>query len=136
MAGLILDPRSLVVLNLAAQVVLIAALAAATYLARNKKFKQHCKVTRAAFLAQVVLVLGIMLAPMEVYLNQPALYWEVLAHHSLGLVTLALLIYINLVFMRKIKPVHLKNSLAMRLCLAAWVAALVLGLHMYARIYA
>ena len=130
-----LDQRFLVMLNLVFQAALIAVLAGAVYLAREKKFKQHCMVTRAAFFVQIVLIAGIMLAPMDVYLKVPIFAWEVLSHHILGLIAIALWVYINLVFMKKIKPVLLKSGLAMRLDMAAWTLALVLGLHIFSRLY-
>jgi hypothetical protein len=64
----------------------------------------------------------------------PIFAWEVLSHHILGLIAVALWVYINLVFMKKVKPI-LKSGLAMRLDMAAWTLALVLGLHIFSRLY-
>lgn len=135
---MVLDDRTLAVANLAVQLILIAVLSGAFYLARKKKLEKHCTVMRVAVPVQIIAVLGIMLPSMDKYIKYapigPITQAEILIHHLLGLGVLALWIYINLIFLGFL---HLKFKLRniMRLALTFWVATLILGLHIYSIVH-
>ncbi len=124
--------------NLAMQIILAAALAYAIFLARSGQPERHCLLLRLAFAAQVLFILAVMSPAMSGILEpgRPASLFsvEVLAHHAIGLVAVLLWIYINLVFLRRIRA-RLPVNLAMRAAAACWAASLVLGLHICLRMY-
>jgi hypothetical protein len=55
---------------------------------------------------------------------------ELLVHHSLGLIVVAIWVYINLVFMRAIQSIG-RLVIAMRLVFFLWVLTLILGTYLY-----
>jgi hypothetical protein len=55
---------------------------------------------------------------------------ELLVHHSLGLLTLALWAYINLIFLRVVRR-RGNMKVMMRLAFLSWVLAFIIGLHVY-----
>lgn len=134
--GLNLDFETLVALNIALQILLALILAWAIILAKRKRFKHHCTATRIAFIAQILAVIGIMLPAMPFYIEVPDLLFrsEVLLHHALGLGAVVLWIYINLVYLKLLKR-RFSLKRAMQLTAAIWAASLLLGLHIYSRLY-
>jgi uncharacterized membrane protein YozB (DUF420 family) len=64
----------------------------------------------------------------------PFLYPELLIHHILGLVLIAIFIYVNLEVARVIRPV-VKRKNAMRTALGVWLITLALGISIYFTVY-
>ncbi len=132
------DVRTLAISNLTFQLLLIILVSGAAYLAKKKELGTHCKVMRGAVLAQIIAIAGIMLPSMLGYIlnvrDNTYLNIEILTHHTLGLAVIVLWIYINLVFSGKAKT-NIKLVTFMRAALLLWVSSLLLGLHLYTRIY-
>jgi putative membrane protein len=133
-----LDYQIIVALNLALQLVLAAALGFAVFLAKKKSFQKHCLVLRIAVTAQILAVLALM-SPAMVSILEPGrpkglFQAEVLLHHSLGLVVVLLWIYINLVYLGRLKA-RIALRRAMQAAAGLWVASLILGLHIYLKLY-
>jgi putative membrane protein len=133
------DVKIIAEINLVVQLLLTLALIGAVYLAKNKKFGSHCKVMRMAVPVQILAILAVMLPSMNGYLVHgtpgPLFQAEMLAHHFIGLTIVLLWVYINLVFLKYLRP-RFKIRTAMRLALAFWALSLVMGLHMFASVYA
>jgi len=133
-----LDYQTLVASNLILQLILAAALVFAVFLAKKKNFQRHCLVLRMAMLAQILAILALM-SPAMGQILEPGrpnglFQAEVLVHHGLGLAVVLLWIYINLVYLR-----HLKARLALKTAMQAaagfWVTSLILGFHIYLKLY-
>lgn len=133
-----LDQTAAAFYNLALQFILTAALAYAVILARMGQTQRHCLVTRLAFTAQIISILAMMSPAMEGILEpgrpNGLFRVEVLAHHGLGLAAVLLCIYVNLVFLRRIKA-RLPARQAMQAAAACWMASLLLGFHIYLLMY-
>jgi hypothetical protein len=130
--------QSTVAMNLALQLVLVAALGFAVFLAKRRSFQRHCLVLRLAVIAQIVSVMA-MMSPAMVGILEPGrpnglFQAEVLLHHSLGLAVILLWIYINLVFMGKLKA-RIASRRAMTATAGIWMVSFILGLHIYLRLY-
>ncbi len=137
MKYMVLNVKTLAEINLAVQLFLIVVLAIAAYLAKKRMLGNHCAVIRVAVPVQILAVVGVMLPSMLGYLGSgmPVSFnLEVLVHHTLGLAVILLWICINLVFAGFIKT-GIKLVTFMRFAFGLWVLALLLGLHMYVRIY-
>lgn len=132
------DIKTIAEINLGIQLLLTLVLAAAVYLARNKKFGNHCKVMRITVPVQILAILAIMLPSMDGYLvhgtPSPLFRAEMLVHHSIGLAIIVLWVYINLIFLKYLRP-RFRIRTAMRLALSLWVLSLVMGIHMFVSIY-
>jgi putative membrane protein len=93
---------------------------------------------RFAVPVQILAILGVMLPSMYGYLRNPPkdplFNYEILIHHTLGLMVVALWIYINLIFMNVLKP-EIRVKTMMRLALGCWAASMVLGLYLYWAVY-
>ncbi len=134
---MVLSVKTLAELNLAVQLLLILIVSGAAYLAKKKMLGSHCAVIRVAVPVQILAIIGVMLPSMLGYLKTgiPVLFnLEMLVHHTLGLAVIALWICINLIFTGFIKT-GIKLVTFMRLAFVLWVLSLLLGLHMYVRIY-
>lgn len=133
------DVKTIAEINLGVQLLLTLILIGAVYLAKNKKFSSHCKVMRITVPVQILAILAIMLPSMDGYLvhgiSGPLFRAEMLAHHSIGLAIVVLWVYINLIFLKYLRP-RFKIKTAMRLALALWALSLVMGFHMFVSIYA
>ncbi|MDD4651012.1 MAG: hypothetical protein PHQ34_02165 [Methanothrix sp.] len=130
--------QSIVAMNLVLQLVLVAALGFAVFLAKRRSFQRHCLVLRLAVVAQIVSIIA-MMSPSMVRILEPgqpnALFRaEVLLHHGLGLAVILLWIYINLVFLGKLKA-RIATRRAMQAAAGIWVVSFILGLHIYLRLY-
>jgi uncharacterized membrane protein YozB (DUF420 family) len=133
-----IDIRTLATANLTVQLVLIAFVFGAVYLARKRRVVRHCTIVRAAVGVQIASIFAIMLPSLLGYVENvppiPFLYPELLIHHALGLVLIIVFVYVNLEVGRVIRPlVERKN--VMRLALVVWVVALALGINIYLTIY-
>jgi uncharacterized membrane protein YozB (DUF420 family) len=133
-----IDIRILATTNLAVQLALIGFVFAAVYLARRGRVVQHCTVVRGAVIVQIIAILAIMLPSLLGYVESvppiPFLYPELLIHHILGLVLIAIFIYVNLEVARVIRPV-VKRKNAMRTALGVWLITLALGISIYFTVY-
>jgi hypothetical protein len=125
---------SVATFNLVVQVVLIAGVFAGSWLVSRRKLRQHCLVMRVLMGVQILLI-GVIMAPQ---LGRYIRNWsgfsrftvELIVHHVLGLVALALWIYINLAFAGVIKRPH-RYTWLMRGALATWIVSLGLGVHLF-----
>jgi len=126
--------QTTVAYNLILQLILVAALGYAVFLAKKKSFQRHCLVLRIAVLAQILAVLALMSPAMANILGpgrSGGLFQaEVLVHHSLGLAVVLLWIYINLVYLGRLQA-RLALRLAMQAAAGLWVVSLILGFHIY-----
>lgn len=133
-----IDVKTIAEINLGVQLLLTLTLIGAVYLAKSKKFGNHCKVMRIAVPIQILAILAIMLPSMNGYLvhgtPSPLFRAEMLVHHSIGLAIVVLWIYINLIFLGYMRP-RFKIRTAMRLALAFWALSLFMGFHMFVSIY-
>jgi len=133
-----LDYQTTVSLNLALQLILAAALGTAVFLAKKKRFQRHCLVLRLAVAAQILAILALM-SPVIATILEPGrpnglFQAEVLLHHGLGLVVVLLWIYINLVYLGRLKA-RLAPKLAMQAAAGLWVVSFILGFHIYLKLY-
>jgi putative membrane protein len=130
--------KVLVLTNLVIQLLLIIIVSVAAYLAKKKQLKIHCTLVMVAVPIQIIAIAGIMLPSMLGYVRygQPESFFniEIWIHHTLGLVVIALWIYINLVFRRVIK-IQRRLVVPMRLALVLWLLVLAMGLHLYVLIW-
>ena len=130
--------KTLALINLSIQFFLILLLNYAAFLAKKRNLHKHCTIIRIAAGIQIAAIVAVMWGSMLGYLGNDApdilFNIELLIHHSLGILTIFLWIYINLVFARIIRSrSNLKN--AMKLAYIVWTFAFILGLHIYIRIY-
>jgi putative membrane protein len=133
-----IDIRTLATANLVVQLVLIALVLGAVYLARRGRIKRHCTIVRGAVIIQIIAILVVMLPSLLGYIASvppiPFLYAELLIHHILGLVLIAIFIYVNLEVGHIIRPV-VKRKDAMRTALGVWLVAFSLGIIIYLTVY-
>ena len=137
---MVLDVKTLAVANLIAQLLLILAVFVAAYwVIRRRALGKHCIIMMVSVPLQIITIAGVMLPSMLGYIkNEPlgALFsTETLIHHTLGLVVVALWVYINLVFAGAINKGRRRIVVAMRLAFISWVLTFLLGLHMYVLIW-
>ncbi len=133
-----LDPRSLAVINLAVQALLVFGVVVAAYLARRRRdFRRHCAIMRILVPLQIIAIVFVMLPSLRDHIShgQPGLLNdEMLAHHVLGALVIVLWIYINIVLMGLVKPLG-RPVIAMRLAFTLWVVSLFMGVHIYFMIW-
>jgi uncharacterized membrane protein YozB (DUF420 family) len=133
-----IDIRTLATANLVVQLVLIALILGAVYLAHRGRVKRHCTIVRGAVVVQIIAILVVMLPSLLGYVANippiPFLYPELLVHHILGLVLIAIFIYVNLEVGHVIRPV-VKRKDAMRTALGVWLVAFALGIIIYLTVY-
>jgi uncharacterized membrane protein YozB (DUF420 family) len=133
-----IDIRTLATANLVVQLVLIALVLGAVYSARRGKVIRHCTIVRGTVVVQIITILAIMLPSLLGYVENvppiPFLYPELLIHHILGLVLIAIFVYVNLEVGRVIRPV-VKRKNAMRTALGVWLIAIALGINIYLTVY-
>jgi len=133
-----IDIRLLATANLVVQLALIGFVFGAVYLARRGRVVRHCNIVRGAVIVQIITILAIMLPSLLGYVENvppiPFLYPELLIHHILGLVLIAIFAYVNLEVGRVIRPV-VKRKSAMRTALAVWLVGLALGINIYLTLY-
>jgi hypothetical protein len=138
MKHMVLDIKTQAMVNLFLQVLLIITISGAVFLAKKRNLGKHCVVMRVAVLLQIIAIAGVMLPSMLGYIEheQRGLFFniEMVIHHTLGLAVIAIWIYINLVF-AGVMRIRGRLASAMRLALASWILALIIGLHMYSLIW-
>ena len=131
---MVFDVKTQAMINLAIQVLLIMSVSGAVFLVKKRNLGKHCVVMRVAVLLQIIAIAGVMLPSMLGYIEneQRSIFFnmEMLVHHTLGLTVIAIWIYINLVF-AGVMRIRVRLETAMRLALASWILALIIGLHMY-----
>ena len=133
-----IEIRTLATANLVVQLVLIALVIGAVYSARRGRVIRHCTIVRGTVVVQIITILAIMLPSLLGYVENvppiPFLYPELLIHHILGLVLIAIFVYVNLEVGRVIRPV-VKRKNAMRTALGVWLIAIALGINIYLTLY-
>ncbi|VVB56385.1 Uncharacterised protein [uncultured archaeon] len=131
---MVFDVKTQAMINLTIQVLLIMSVSGAVFLVKKRNLGKHCVVMRVAVLLQIIAIAGVMLPSMLGYIEneQRSIFFnmEMLVHHTLGLTVIAIWIYINLVF-AGVMRIRVRLETAMRLALASWILALIIGLHMY-----
>jgi hypothetical protein len=134
-----IDVKVLAQGNLAVQTLLMGVLSVAAYNSLIKRdFKKHCAILRIAVPVQILAITLVMLPSLLGYLineRKGVLFdSEILLHHTLGLVVIAVWIYANLVLLKKIKSrIPLKK--VMRLGLVSWIITYSAGVYLYLKIY-
>lgn len=123
--------------NLIVQVLLFIALLSAVFYVKKGEPGRHCTILKVTVLAQIIAVFSVMLPSILGYMRIKSpgfLIYEMLAHHTIGLLVIAFWAYINLAFGN---IVRMPRNLAgfMRLAFVLWTLALILGLHIYLQIY-
>jgi hypothetical protein len=124
--------KGVAIVNLVIQAILIAGVFAGAWLAWRRKLRWHCRVMRTVMGAQIVLI-GIIMAPQLARHFPTNLSWfsaGLLVHHTLGLVALALWIYINLAFTGAVRAPR-RYTWFMRSALASWTISLGLGGYVF-----
>ncbi len=135
---MVLDVKTQALVNMATQVLLIMTLSSAVFLMMKRNLGKHCAVIRISVLIQVIAISSVMLPSMLGYIEneqRTTLFnIEMLVHHTLGLIVIAIWIYINLVF-AGVMSIRVRLEIAMRLALVSWILAFIIGLHMYLSIW-
>jgi uncharacterized membrane protein YozB (DUF420 family) len=133
-----IDIRTLATADLVVQLVLIALVLIAVYLARKGRVIRHCTIVRVTVIVQIITIFAVMLPSLLGYVENvppiPVLYPELLIHHFLGVVLIVIFIYVNLDVGRVIRPL-VKRKNAMRTALGVWLVAIALGINIYLTIY-
>lgn len=131
---MVFDIKTQAMINLTIQVLLIIMVSGAVFLVKKRNLRKHCVVMRVAVLLQIIAIASVMLPSMLGYIEneQRGIFFniEMLVHHTLGLIVIAIWIYINLVF-AGVMRIRIRLETAMRLALASWILAIIIGLHMY-----
>ena len=130
-----MNEKTIIIINLILQCALFVTLLTAGYFARFRhKLKIHCLVMRIAIPVQIASIAAIMLPAMLGYIQRgnrtPIFNIAMLIHHILGLVVVALWVYINLVFQGIFKGRE-KLVIPMRLAFFLWIIVLLLGVYLY-----
>ena len=135
---MVFDVKTQAMVNLAIQVLLIMTVSGAVFLAKKRNLGKHCAVLRVAVPLQIIAIAVVMLPSMLGYIENEYrgkfFNIEMLVHHTLGLIVIAIWIYINLVF-AGVMRMRGRLATAMRLALVAWILALIIGIHMYLLIW-
>ncbi len=134
---MVFDVKTLALANLGIQIFLIAFVFQAVYFVKKGNPVKHCAMVRMAVPLQVLAIIAVMLPSLlgSIKIEPFGIFnAELLIHHTLGLLVVVLWIYINLAFGNIIRmPGNFR--MFMRTALGLWVLALVLGLHIYTRLY-
>jgi putative membrane protein len=108
------------------------------FLAKKRNLGKHCVVMRVSVLVEIIAIASVMLPSMLGYIEygqQSKIFnIEILVHHTLGLIVIAIWIYINLVFAGVMRQ-RGRLAGAMRIALASWILSIIIGLHMYLLIW-
>ncbi len=130
-----LDVKTLALASLVVQVLLMIIVSGAAYLAKKKDIVKHCTIMKILIPVQIITIVAVMLPSMLGYIkNSPRFNTEVLLHHSLGLLVVALWLYINLAFGKVIRMPR-NFTLLMRSAFVLWILAFFIGLYMYLQIW-
>ncbi|MFZ3383075.1 MAG: hypothetical protein WA144_04040 [Candidatus Methanoperedens sp.] len=135
---MVFDVKTQAMINLTIQVLLIITVSGAVFLAKKRNLGKHCAVLRVAVPLQIIVIAVVMLPSMLGYIENEYrgkfFNIEMLVHHTLGLIVIAIWIYINLVF-AGVMRMRGRLATAMKLALASWILALIIGIHMYLLIW-
>lgn len=136
---MVLNPRAIALANLILQMGLTATVLGAAYVAHYRRdIVLHCRIMRIAVALQIVSIPLVMGASLIGLLRSPGgkffLNMEALAHHTIGLAVVGLWVYVNLVLLGAIKHRGPLTGI-MRLAFSLWMVALVMGLHLFVRIW-
>ncbi len=134
---MVFDVKTLAMANLGIQIFLIAFVFQAVYFVKKGDPVKHCTMVRMAVPLQVLAIIAVMLPSLLGYIIiEPfgTFKAELLIHHTLGLLVVVFWIYINLAFGNIIRMPR-NFRMFMRTALGLWLLALVLGLHIYTRLY-
>jgi uncharacterized membrane protein YozB (DUF420 family) len=127
------DIKILANINFIVQMLLIITVIVAAFLAKVKRQTiRHCTIMRIAVFIQILTIAIVMIPSMlraSGYQLPSLLRLELTIHGILGLVVVALWIYINIVFKMIKDPARI--ILPMRLALVSWLVSFILGLHIY-----
>lgn len=130
-----LDVKTLAIASLVVQVLLMMIVSGAAYLAKKKDLVKHCTIMRVLVPVQIIAIVAVMLPSMLGYIkNSAGFNTEMLVHHSLGLLVVALWLYINLAFGKVIRMPR-NFTLLMRSAFVLWILAFFIGLYMYLQIW-
>jgi uncharacterized membrane protein YozB (DUF420 family) len=134
---MVFDVKTLALVNLGIQIFLIVFVFCAVYFVKKGKPLKHCTMVRIAIPLQILAIITVMLPSLLGYIKiEPIGIFnaELLIHHTLGLLVIVLWIYVNLAFSNIIRmPGNFR--MFMRTALGLWLLSLVLGLHIYTRLY-
>ncbi len=135
---MVLDVKTLAMINLGIQIFLIVFVSCAVYFVKKGNPVKHCTMVRIGVPLQVLAIISIMLPSLLGFIKSEPLgalfNAELVLHHTLGLLVIALWIYVNLAFSNVIRmPVNFR--IFMRTALVLWILALALGLYIYIRLY-
>jgi putative membrane protein len=135
---MVFDVKTLALANLGIQIFLIVFVLQAVYSVKKGNPLKHCAMVRIAVPIQILAIIAVMLPSLLGYIKSESFgilfNVEILIHHTLGLLVVVLWIYINLAFGNIIRmPGNFR--MFMRTALGLWLLALVLGLHIYTRLY-
>ena len=130
-----ISETSIVKINLVLQCLLLLFVIYGGYLAKIRhQYKIHCRILRIATVLQIISIAAIMLPAMLGYIHRGdrnSLFNTAMwIHHILGLLVVALWVYINLVFQGVIKG-FVKLAIPMRLAFFLWIIVLMLGIYLY-----
>ena len=135
---MVFDVKTQAMVNMIIQVLLFMTASGAVFFAKKRNLGKHCVFMRITVPFQIISIAVVMLPSMLGYIEnvQRDLLFniEIFAHHTLGLIVIAIWIYINLVF-EGVMRIRGSLATAMRLALASWILALIIGLHMYFMIW-
>lgn len=131
---MVFDIKTLAMANLAVQVLLLLAVFAAAYLAKKRQLTRHCTIMRILIPVQIMAVAAVMFPSLLSYSESVGVNVEMLVHHTIGVLVIALWIYVNLAFGQVISMPRNFRAV-MRSAFVLWMVAFVLGLHMYTRFY-
>lgn len=124
--------------NLILQALLMVGALGGAFLGRRRHFRRHCLTIRILLVIEI-LAIGLIMAPsLARYIKHwggfSGLTTEIIIHHALGVVLLALWIFINLAYYGIVKrPRGFRRY--MWAALAVWLVSLALGIQLYVRIW-
>ncbi|VVB94867.1 Uncharacterised protein [uncultured archaeon] len=135
---MVFDVKTLAMANLGIQIFLIVFVFCAVYFVKKGDPIKHCTMVRIAVPLQILAIIAVMLPSLVGFIKFEPLgvsfNAELLIHHTLGLLVIVIWIYVNLALGNIIRmPGNLR--IFMRTALGLWILALVLGLHIYTRLY-
>ena len=130
-----MNEKTIVIINLIFQCMLLLTVLVAGYLARFRhNLKLHCLILRVAIPLQILAIAAIMLPAMLGYIHRgdrtTLFNTEMWIHHVLGLGVVGLWVYINLVFQGIIKSPG-RLVILMRLAFFLWIIVLLMGIYLY-----
>jgi len=132
--SMVFHVKTLALANLAVQVLLLLAVFAAVYLAKKRQLTRHCTLMRILIPVQIMAVAAVMFPSLLSYFENVGANVEMLVHHTIGVLVIALWIYVNLAFGQVIRMPRNFRAV-MRLAFVLWMIAFVLGVRMYVSFY-